>query len=44
MLLDFIVLVVRTYPKTLKIKKHRISKIYKICFDLLKLIATEVTS
>ncbi len=36
--------VVQKYPKTLKTKKERITRLYKIAFDILTQISSETTN
>ncbi len=42
-LYKFLSVVVHKYPKTLKTKKERITKLYKIAFDILTQISSETT-
>ncbi len=43
-LFDFLSDVTQKYPKTLKTKKERITKLYKITFDILTQVSSETTN
>lgn len=42
MMLDFILLVIQGFPKIVKNHKYRISRIYKMTFELIMQAATEI--